>query len=137
MMDSFDLAEAEMSLPSNADLSWIVSNGGVEPDPFERTMSPISLAGNLATIRRNRVIQQQGQAEKPSFSLPQQPAQQASHQAQRLPNGIEKSHETSENSSLDIGQRIVMTRMKSDDSFVRRQGSGEWDLLEGESIKTK
>uniref|UniRef100_A0A1I7T5W8 TOG domain-containing protein n=1 Tax=Caenorhabditis tropicalis TaxID=1561998 RepID=A0A1I7T5W8_9PELO len=117
MMDSFDLAESEMSLPSNADLSWIVSNGGVEPDPFERTMSPLSLAGNLASIRRNRMIQQ---GEKPVMGTTQQPAQQP--QRPHL-NGIEKSHEAVEIGS-ELNQKMMITRMKSDDSFVRRQGSG-------------
>ncbi|UMM35481.1 hypothetical protein L5515_008083 [Caenorhabditis briggsae] len=118
MMDSFDLAESEMSLPSNADLAWIVSNGGVEPDPFERTMSPISLAGNLASIRKNRMIQLG--VEKPVVGMQQQPPAQ---QPSRIQNGVEKSHEATENTSQDVNQKVVMTRMKSDDSFVRRQGS--------------
>ncbi|EGT55524.1 CBN-CHE-12 protein [Caenorhabditis brenneri] len=120
MMDSFDLAESEMSLPSNADLSWIVSNGGVEPDPFERTMSPISLAGNLASIRRNRMIQQTEKAA--TLGLPQQLAQQPQ---QRLPhqNGVERSHEIVESRSPEVNPKMMITRMKSDDSFVRRQGS--------------
>ncbi|CAI2354406.1 unnamed protein product [Caenorhabditis sp. 36 PRJEB53466] len=112
VMDSFDLAESEMSLPTNADLAWIVSNGGVEPDPFERTMSPISLAGNLATIRRNRVVQH---VEK--TSAPPIPPQQPAHRQQ------EKVQEKVGSSSPEIGQKMMMTRMKSDDSFVRRQGS--------------
>uniref|UniRef100_A0A8R1I8G4 TOG domain-containing protein n=1 Tax=Caenorhabditis japonica TaxID=281687 RepID=A0A8R1I8G4_CAEJA len=112
MMDSFDLAESEMNLPANADLAWIVSNGGVEPDPFERTMSPISLAGNLATIRRNRLAQQQLSA---SLAPPQRIVRQAS--------GLEREKVDQEANSTEVVQNIMMARMKSDDSIVRRQGS--------------
>lgn len=130
VMDSFVLAESEMSSPSNADLAWIVSNGGIEPDPFERTMSPISLAGNLATIRRNRMAQQQKQTEKsssPSLPVPQQPTQQPTQQPHRHQVSAEKSIEKSfeKAQSPEVPQKMIMTRMKSDDSFVRRQGSGE------------
>ncbi|CAB3397277.1 unnamed protein product [Caenorhabditis bovis] len=94
---SFAVDESEMSNPENADLMWILNNGGREADPFERTVSPISLAGNLAVIRKNRMQQQQ-----------QQQQTQASNA-----DSLEK----------EILQKMTMTRMKSDDSMLRRSGS--------------
>ncbi|CAI5452065.1 unnamed protein product [Caenorhabditis angaria] len=105
---AFAVDENEMANPENADLTWILNSGGREIDPFDRTVSPVSLAGNLAVIRRNRLNQQQQQL-----------------QSSLSGNGY-GSHEINNGQKMaggEGGAAMTMARMKSDDSIVRRQTS--------------